>query len=51
MNEFDGIIKNGIATKSCFPGVSRLNGYAKAIINEEHPDAVLLCVGTNNLSK
>ena len=53
MRKFDDLIINGDAVKRAYGGAtaSRLNYYAQATIKEEKPDTVIVCAGTNNLTK
>ena len=53
MREFNYIVENGDAIKRVYGGAmaSRLNYYAKAIIKDDEPDMIIICVGTNNFTK
>ena len=53
MQQFNDDIINGDAVKRAYGGAtaSRLNYYAKAIIEDEKPDSIIICAGTNNFSK
>ena len=53
MVEFSSLIENGHAIKRAYGGktAQSLKHYAYASMKEDKPDAVLICAGTNNLSK
>ena len=53
MVEFSNFIENGHAIKRAYGGktAQSLKHYAYASLKEDKPDAVLICAGTNNLSK
>lgn len=53
MNNFNDRLKSGTAFKRAFGGAtaSQLKYYIQAALNEDHPDRVIINVGTNNLTK
>ena len=53
MVKFNELLKTGDAYKRAFGGAtaSQLNYYVHAALNEDHPDTVIICVGSNNLTK
>ena len=53
MREFNDIVVNGDAIKRAYGGAiaARLNYYAKAIIEDDKPDRIIICAGTNNFTK
>ena len=53
MREFNYIVESGDAIKRAYGGAtaSKLNYYAKAIIEDDKPDIIILCVGTNYFTK
>ena len=53
MREFNDLLKNGAAYKRAFSGAtaSQLNHYVKATLVEDKPDSIIICAGTNNLTK
>ena len=52
MKEFNHLA-NGDVVKRAFPGAtaSQLNCYIKASLNDDKPNSVIICAGTNNLTK
>ena len=53
MREFNDIGVDGDAIKRAYGGATaaRLNYYAKAIIEDEKPNRIIICAGTNNFTK
>ena len=53
MLEFDFYLDKGTSRKRCYGGetVSRLNYCIEGVLNEDLPDRIVLCMGTNNLTK
>ena len=51
MIKFEECLDSGTSRKQFFPGatVSKLYYYIDAILDEDVPDKVILCMGTNNL--
>ena len=50
---FNNAVENGDAVKRVYGGAtaSCLNYYAKAIIEDDIPDTIIICAGTNNFTK
>ena len=53
MIKFNHRLQKGTAFKRAFPGAtaSQLNYYVQPSIKDEKPDSVIICIGTNNLTK
>ena len=53
MRRLNESIENGYAKKRAFPGAtaSEINFYVKAPLKECKPDIMIICAGTNNLTK
>ena len=53
MIKLNNRLENGNALKRAFPGAtaSQLNHYVQATIKEDKPDTIIICAGTNNLTK
>ena len=53
MNQFNDLLVNNYALKRPFGGAtaSQLNHYVKATLQEDNPDTIIICAGSNNLTK
>ena len=53
MVKLNNALQNGNALKQVFPGAttSQLNHYIYASLSEDKPNMVIICAGTNNISK
>ena len=53
MVKFENGLDRGTSCKRCFSGatVSRLGYYIEGVLKEDIPDKIILCMGTNNLTK
>ena len=53
MIKLNNALQNGNALKLVFPGAtaSQSNHYIHASLSEDTPNTVIICVGTNNISK
>ena len=53
MIKLNKALKNGNALKRVFPGAtaSQLNYYVEASLSEDKPDTIIICAGTNNITK
>ena len=53
MNQFNSHLRNATAIKKSFPGAttSQLKHYIIPTLEEEKPDTVVICIGTNNFTK
>ena len=53
MMELNNHINDGNAVKRAYPGAtaSQINSYVPAIIKKDLPNTVIICAGTNNMSK
>ena len=53
MVEFDKHLDKGTSRKRCFGGatIKQLKYYIEEVLKEETPDKIILCIGTNNLTK
>ena len=53
MNKFNALLEKNYAVKRAFGGAtaSQLNYYLQATLNEDKPDTIIICAGTNNLTK
>ena len=51
--EFNDSVVNGDAIKRAYGGATaaRLKYYAKSIIEDDKPDRIIICAGTNNFTK
>ena len=53
MVKFNNELTNTITLKRAFPGATtlQLNHFVKASLNNDRPDKIIICGGTNNLTK
>ena len=53
MVKFNNELTNTMTLKRAFPGAttSQLNHFVKASLNDDRPDKIIICGGTNNLTK
>ena len=53
MRNFNKNLKNGSCVKRAFPGAtaSQIMSYVPAILKDDLPDTVIICAGTNNITK
>ena len=53
MRDFNKNLKNGSCVKRAFPGAtaSQIMSYVPAILKDDLPDTVIICAGTNNITK
>ena len=53
MREFDKNFNNGSSVKRVFPGAtaSQINSHVPTILKDDLPDTVIICAGTNNITK
>ena len=53
MVKFNNELTNTMTLKRAFPGAttSQLNHFVKASLNDDRPEKIIICGGTNNLTK